>query len=49
MTIIMTIAEDIINHHEEKLRPRVYVRVDNFGVKRKYFGEFQKVDMSTQC
>ena len=42
----MTIADYVIHHHEEKIKARTYVRIESFGVKRKYVGGFQKVNMS---
>jgi len=45
ITITMTIAGDVTHHNEEKIRRGVYVRVENFGVKRKHIGDFQKRDM----
>ena len=44
-TVTMTIAGDVIHHHEEKIKPGTYVRVESFGVKRKHVGGFQKGDM----
>jgi len=41
----MIIVGDVIHHHEEKIRRGVYVRVENFGVKRKHARGFQKGDM----
>lgn len=41
----MTIDGDVIHHHKEKINTRAYVRVENFGIKRKHVGGFQKHDI----
>lgn len=43
----MTIAGDIIHHYEEKIRARIYVKVESFDVKYIYICKmFQKCDIS---
>lgn len=39
-TITMTIVGDVIHHYEEKIHIGTYVRIENFGIKRKHAGEF---------
>ena len=41
-TVIMTISGDVINHQNDKIKARIYVRIESFGVKMKHVGGFQK-------
>ena len=45
-TITMTVSGDVIQHHEEKIRTWTYVRVENFGVKRKHADDFQNFSVA---
>ena len=38
----MTITGGVIHHHEDKIITGAYARIENFGVKRKHAGGFQK-------
>ena len=41
----MTIASDVIHHHENKIRAGTYMRIESFGVKHKHAGGFRKGDI----
>ena len=43
---MLTIASDIIHHHEEKIRARIYVKVESFDVKYIHARCFKKCDTS---
>ena len=36
-TVTMTIADDVIHHHEKNIKTRTYMRVESFGVKREIY------------
>ena len=44
-TIMLSVCTPLIEHHQAKLHPGSYVRVENFAVKPKSGGGFQKGDM----
>ena len=44
-TIMMTIAGDVIHHHEKNIRLKTNMRVENSGLKRKHACGFQNGDM----
>ena len=44
-TMTMTISGNVIDHHEKKIQLEIYVKFENFAVRCKHSGGFQKGDM----
>ena len=50
LTIItMTISENVVDHYEKKIHQGVYTRVENFDVRCKHSGGFQKETCHMHC
>jgi len=48
-TVTMTIAGDVIHHHEEKICRGAYVRVENFEVKKNILRDFRREICLKHC